>query len=136
MTVDSCWVGHIQECETLLILGRYRQILHQQWSNSGHQNIPTGLKNRQSVFIDAIIVFKLSCQQSTEDPFALCSNLHTVLLFPLDEADGERSLNLCEGDPVLRSTRAGGDGEQEVPRGTHREASTAIKKKHRGVFCS
>lgn len=109
--------------------------MHQQWSNSGHQNIPTGL-NRQSVFIDAIIVFKLSCQQSSEDPFALCFNLHTVLLFPLDEANGESSLNLCEGDSVLHSTPAGGDGEQEVPCGTHRETSTAIKKKHRGVFCS
>ncbi|TNM95199.1 hypothetical protein fugu_017958, partial [Takifugu bimaculatus] len=27
----------------------------------------------------------------------------------LDEANGERSLNLCEGDPVLHSTPAGGD---------------------------
>lgn len=129
----------MQECETLLILEgklKERLILHQQWSNSRHQNIPTGLKNRQSVFIDAIIVFKLSCQQSTEEPFALCSNLHIVLPFTSDEADGECSLNLCEGDPVLHSTPAGGDGEQEVPRGTHKETSTAIKKKHRGVFCS
>lgn len=59
-----------------------------------------------------------------------------MLPSPSDEADGERSLNLCEGDPVLHSTPAGGDGEQEVPRGTHRETSTPIKKKCTGVFCS
>lgn len=57
-----------------------------------------------------------------------------MLLFSLDEAEGEQSLDPCERDPFLYSTHTSGGGEQEVPRGTHRETSTSTTKKHRGLF--
>lgn len=62
-----------------------------------------------------------------------CSLIYTLLFLSLDEADGEHSLDLCEPDLVLNSTPASGDSEQEVPCGTHRETSTSMTKKHRGL---
>lgn len=57
-----------------------------------------------------------------------------MLLLSLDKADGEHSLDQCERDPVLYSTRTSGGGEQEVPHGTHRETFTSTTKKHRGLL--
>lgn len=51
-----------------------------------------------------------------------------------DEADGGHSPDLCEHDPVLNSTPASGDSEQEqeVPCGPHKE--TSMTKKRRGLI--
>ncbi|XP_044026347.1 uncharacterized protein LOC122863691 [Siniperca chuatsi] len=50
-----------------------------------------------------------------------------------DDADEDRSLDMCGGDPVVSCTSFGGDGEQEVPYGSHlcQEASMNTAEKHR-----
>lgn len=53
----------------------------------------------------------------------------------LDDADGDRSLDMCGGDPVLSCTSGGGDGEQEVPLGSRlcQGASVSTAEKNRGL---
>ncbi|XP_045916250.1 uncharacterized protein LOC123977542 isoform X2 [Micropterus dolomieu] len=50
-----------------------------------------------------------------------------------DDADGVCSPDMCGGDPVVSCTSGHGDGEQEVPHGSHlcHEASMTTAEKHR-----
>lgn len=52
-----------------------------------------------------------------------------------DDADEDRSLDLCGGDPVLLRTSGSGDGEQEVPLGSRlcQGASMSTVQKNRGL---
>lgn len=52
-----------------------------------------------------------------------------------DEADEDRSLDMCGGAPVLFSASGSGDSEQEVPLGSSlcRKAFMSTADKNRGL---